>query len=131
MWYLIFSTYTSNRNYALKFKSIEAPEPFKWIWKAKVTNKLKIFVWLLFRDRINSRNLLKRKNFQIEGDDYNCVLCNLDIEEYTYHLIFQCPFSERCWNYLGIHWDHGLYFFIQSGKLKGSGNLTSLWRFLV
>jgi hypothetical protein len=66
--------YTSNRNYALKFKFIEAPEPFKWIWKTKVTKKLKMFVWLLFRDRINSRNLLKRKSFQIEGDDYNCVV---------------------------------------------------------
>jgi hypothetical protein len=28
-------------------------------------------------DRINSRNLLKRKNFNIDGDDYNYVLCNL------------------------------------------------------
>jgi hypothetical protein len=46
------------------------------------------------------------------------VLCNLDIEEYTYHLIFQCPFSERCWNYLGIHWDHGLYFFDAIMKAK-------------
>jgi hypothetical protein len=46
------------------------------------------------------------------------VLCNLDIEEYTYHLIFQCPFSERCWNYLGIHWDHGLYFFDTIMKAK-------------
>jgi hypothetical protein len=82
--------YTSNRYYALKFKYIEAPEPFKWIWKAKVTKKLKIFIWLVFRDRINSRNLLKRKNFKIGREDYNCVLCNLDIEEYTYHLIFQC-----------------------------------------
>jgi hypothetical protein len=46
------------------------------------------------------------------------VLCNWDIEEYTYHLIFQCPFSERCWNYLGINWDHGLYFFDTIKKAK-------------
>jgi hypothetical protein len=50
------------------------PPPFKWIWKSKVSKKIKIFIWLLFRDRINSRNLLKRKNYKIEGEDYNCVV---------------------------------------------------------
>jgi hypothetical protein len=50
------------------------PPPFKWIWKSKVSKKIKIFIWLLFRDRINSRNLLKRKNYKIEGEDYNCAV---------------------------------------------------------
>jgi hypothetical protein len=85
--------------------------PFKWIWRAKITTKLKIFIWLVFRDRINSRNLLKRKNYKVEGDDYSCVFCNLNIEEYTYHLLFQFPFSTACWNFLNIHWDHDFYFF--------------------
>jgi hypothetical protein len=58
----------------LNFKSIEAPKPFQWIWRSKVTKKLKIFIWLVFRDRINSRNILKRKNYNIEGDDYNCAI---------------------------------------------------------
>jgi hypothetical protein len=80
--------YTSSKFYTLNFKSIEAATPFKWIWKSKVTKKLKIFIWLVFRDIINSKNLLKRKNYKIEGVDYNCVLCNLNIEEYTYHLLF-------------------------------------------
>jgi hypothetical protein len=84
-----------------------------------VTNKLKIFIWLIFRDRINSRNLLKRKKYKIEGDDYSCVLCNLDIEEYTYHLLFLWPFSEQCWDFLAIHWDHDLYFFDTIMKAKG------------
>jgi hypothetical protein len=74
------------------------------------TKKLKIFTWLVFRDRINSKNL-KRKNYKVEGDDYICVLCNLNIEEYTYHLLFQCPFNIDCWNFHNIHWDHDLYFF--------------------
>jgi hypothetical protein len=92
--------YSSSRYYTLNLKNIQAPKPFKWIWKANVTKELKIFIWLVFRDRINSRNLLRRKNFSIEGDDYTYVLCNLGIEEFTYHLIFQCPFCERCWNSL-------------------------------
>jgi hypothetical protein len=95
--------HTSRKFYTLNVKSIEAPTPFKWIWKTKLTKKLKIFIWLVFRNRINSRNLLKRKNYKVEGDDYSCVLCNLNTEEYTYHLLFQCPFSVECWNFLGIH----------------------------
>jgi hypothetical protein len=91
--------YTSSKFYSLNFKSIEAQLPFKWIRRSKITKKLKIFIWLVFRDRINPRNLLKGKNFNIQGGDYSCVLCNLHIE-YTYHLLFQCPFSTECWNFL-------------------------------
>jgi hypothetical protein len=109
--------YTSSKFYTLSFGSIHAPTPFKWIWKSKVFKKIKIFIWLLFKDRINSRNLL-RKNYKIEGDDYNCVLCNLDTEELSYHLIFQCPFSSECWNYIGFYWDHNLHFFDTIQKAK-------------
>jgi hypothetical protein len=59
--------YTSSKFYNLSFSAIQAPTPFKWIWDSKVSKKIKIFIWLLFRDRINSRNLLKRKNYKIEG----------------------------------------------------------------
>lgn len=31
-------------------------------------------------------------------DDYNCVLCNLDCEETSFHLFFKCPFSGACWS---------------------------------
>jgi hypothetical protein len=80
--------YTSSKFYTLSFATIQAPTPFKWIWQSKVSKKIKIFIWLLCRDRINSRNLLRRKNYKIEGDDYSCVLCNLDTKELSYHLIF-------------------------------------------
>jgi hypothetical protein len=40
--------YSSSRFYSLNFKYIEAPAPFSWIWKAKITKKLKIFVSLVF-----------------------------------------------------------------------------------
>jgi hypothetical protein len=82
-------------------------------------------MWLLSRDRINSRNLLRRKNYKIEGDDYSCVLCNLNVEELSYNLIFQCPFSYECWDYLDINWDHSLQFFniIQKAKQDNHINL--------
>jgi hypothetical protein len=121
--------YTPSKFYNLNFTSIQAPQPFKWIWRTKVSKKIKIFIWLLFRDRINSRNLLKRKHFKIEGDDYNCVLCNLNIEELSYHLIFQCPFSSECWDYLifpGIIASFSLTPFRKPSK---SSQLPSSWKF--
>jgi hypothetical protein len=38
------------------------------------------------------------------------VLCNLNLEETTYHLFFECPFSTRCWNFVEISWDHVINF---------------------
>jgi hypothetical protein len=92
----------------------------QWInsGKQRYLKKLKNFVWLIFRGRINSRNLLRRKIFSIEGDDYSCVLCTSGLEELTYHLIFQYPVAERCWNLLNIHWDHHLPFFDTIQKTK-------------
>jgi hypothetical protein len=69
-------------------------------------------------------------NYKIQGDDYNCVLCNLNIEEYMYRLffqcpfsveyrlLFQCPFSVECWNFLDIQWNYELYFFDTIKKAK-------------
>jgi hypothetical protein len=41
--------YTSNKFYNLSSSAIQAPTPFKWIWDSKVSKKIKIFIWLLFR----------------------------------------------------------------------------------
>jgi hypothetical protein len=65
-WTYIWSStkHTSNKFDSLNFASIVAPTPFKWIWKSKVLKTIKIFIRLLFRDRINSKNLLRRKKLQ-------------------------------------------------------------------
>jgi hypothetical protein len=59
------------------------------------------FFWLLLKDRLNTGNLLRRKNKALE--DYNCAICNRGTEETSFHLFFECPFRSSCWNYLGIH----------------------------
>jgi hypothetical protein len=38
-------------------------------------------------------------------DDYNCVLCNLNCEETSLHLFFECPFSSDCWATIPIIWN--------------------------
>jgi hypothetical protein len=34
---------------------------FKWLWKSHAKNKHKFFIWFLLRDRLNTKNLLRRK----------------------------------------------------------------------
>jgi hypothetical protein len=61
-------------------------------------------------DRLNVRNILRRKKSKLEGNNYNCVLCTQNREEATFHLFFSCPFSKECWNHLSINWNFGLNF---------------------
>lgn len=96
------SVYSSKKCYNLPYKHISTPQPLKWIWDSRCCNKLRVFSWLLLMDRLSTRNLLRRKNFKVGNDDYNCVLCSLRTEETAFHLFFSCPFSKRCWNSLGI-----------------------------
>jgi len=62
-------------------------------------------------DRLNTRNLLRRRNFHIEGNNYTCVLCNGNAEETAFHLFFSCSFSKSCWKAIGIDWRINLHFF--------------------
>jgi hypothetical protein len=79
---------------------------FNWMWKSCVPGKISFFLWLLLHDRLNTRNLLRRKRRIL--DDYSCVLCQTATEETLQHLFFLCPFSMQCWNFLGISWDSSL-----------------------
>lgn len=42
---------------------------FKWIWKSARRLRHKILFWLLLHDRVNTRNLLKRKKFHLDCYD--------------------------------------------------------------
>lgn len=98
--------YSSKKTYK-KLQGTSAASPlFLWLWKSCNLGKHKFFFWLLLRDRLNTRNLLRRKNMFLE--DYSCVLCNNRHEETLFHLFFECPFSESCWNSISISWDLNL-----------------------
>jgi len=84
----------------------QASPLLSWLCGSSNLGKHKFFFWLLLRDRLNTRNLLRRKNMHL--DDYNCVLCNTDHEETNFHLFFKCSFSKACWNSIPINWDVNL-----------------------
>ena len=83
------------------------PHPaFKWTWKSSCQRKHKVFFWLILKDRVSTRDLLKRKNMVLE--DYNCILCNTSTAETLTHLFLHCPFATQCWAWLNVQVDHDL-----------------------
>ena len=73
---------------------------FKRIWKSSCQSKHKAFSWLMLKDGLSTRELLRRRNMELQ--DYNCVLCNGLIEESLCHLFIHCPFATSCWNWLQV-----------------------------
>ena len=76
---------------------------FTWLSKSKCIPRIKFFGWLILVDRLNTRSMLKRRNFHLD-QGYNCVMCNLSVEEDLNHLFFDYPFAQDCWQTLHIHW---------------------------
>ena len=69
--------------------------------------KIKFFAWLLLVDRLNTRQMLRRRHKHLE-EGYLCVLCPDRVDESSLHLLFECQSSIARWQILGIQWQqHG------------------------
>ena len=88
------------------FREMIADEAFTWLWRSKSPIKFKMFGWLLLVDRLNTRNMLKRRNYVVANNNYACLLCQNPPEETVEHPFFNCPFSRRCWDKVGLTWPH-------------------------
>ena len=71
---------------------------FKWVWNSSCQPKHKFFFWLLLHDRLNTRNLLRRKTFQLPS--YFCATSECNQEETLVHLFWTCPLAQECWNFV-------------------------------
>ena len=106
MW--IFSSnkgvYTSNSFYRLQFSHLENHIPSCWIWKSRCMSKHRFSAWLLLHDRFNTKDMIGRRNWKLQDNNQDCVLCQQAILKDRIHMFFQCHFSTRVWNYLQIQW---------------------------
>lgn len=109
------SAYSSQRFYGLNFIGLSPPIPFVWNWKTKCINKIKVFMWLLFCDLLNTRDMQDRRNCAQEDANLTCALCALGVRETREHLFFTCPFSDECWRKIGFTWNSNLEFFSDVG----------------
>jgi hypothetical protein len=73
---------------------------------------------LLLMDRLNVRNILRRKTHKLEGNNYNCVFYTNGREETIFHLFFICPFSLNCWRYPNISWNFNTDFYSMMDEAK-------------
>ena len=99
--------YSSSRYYNLVFQHFPVSPIFKRLWQSKCTPRLKFFAWLLLVDRLNTRNMLLRRHYNVHPNSW-CVLCSTQEVEDLNHLFFTCPFALSCWNKLSIQWDVSL-----------------------
>jgi REP element-mobilizing transposase RayT len=86
--------FASANFYAHIHGDIQVPNVFKSVWNSSCMMKTKVFAWLLLVDRLNTRDLLQRRHWNVT-DDYRCELCPLHVYEDRIHLFFECNFSVR------------------------------------
>jgi hypothetical protein len=96
-WELVWgaSAYKPKDFYKFCFKEIETPGCLQKIWNSKCMMKHKVFAWLMLVDRLNTRNMLRRRNYDI-ASVYTCLLCDSEQDETRNHLFFGCAFSSSC-----------------------------------
>jgi hypothetical protein len=62
--------------------------------KNKCQPKHKVFYWLWLKNRLNTRNMLRRKNITLESYSYeNCIWQK---EKTLYDLFLRCNFAKAC-----------------------------------
>jgi hypothetical protein len=98
--------YTLSKYYHYTFRDQKASPIFARIWKSRCILRIKFFAWLLVNDRLNTRDMLRRRQCNVTNV-YDCVLCPTHGVEDWKHLFFYCNFSQRIWNYLQISWGNG------------------------
>lgn len=94
------TSFSSSRIYKELMDHPLVDQAYKWIWDCPCQPKHKVFFWLLLKDRLSTRNILRRRHMNLES--YNCVLCNNSVEETLEHLFLHCNFARQCWSSLGI-----------------------------
>lgn len=85
--------YTSARAYKYLIGHTEIHPVFKWLWKSSCQHKHKVFFWLLLKERLSTRNVLRRKNMDLPS--YDCILCTQCVEETVDHIFIKCDFAQQ------------------------------------
>lgn len=124
------SNYSSRKFYKSNFAGISVPRPVVWIWKIKCVKKIKVFMWLLIWDRLNTRDMIDRRHCAPVDAILTCGLC-VGSRETLYHLFFDCPFSKQCWQHLGIRWNTSLNICQMMVLARVLFKPRALWRYFL
>jgi hypothetical protein len=86
--------FASNYAYSHLAGTRQVHPVYSWLWSSSYQPKRKLFFWLLLKDRLSTREQLRRKNMVL--DEYSCVLCRHSAPEESLHLFFHYPFALAC-----------------------------------
>jgi hypothetical protein len=59
--------YSSSKFYQYQYKHLNPERSITWIWKSKWVPTIKFFTWLLLNDRLNTRNILRRRKKHLDA----------------------------------------------------------------
>jgi hypothetical protein len=76
-------------------------------WKTCSLPRQKFFAWIMLHKRLNTKDLMTRKNFYVQYKD--CIMCDTCPEETIMHLFFECSFSQSFWWALGVEWNTDMH----------------------
>jgi len=94
------ATYKVQTTYKLLMGHQPVQPAIKWLWKSYCQPKHRVFFWLLMKDRLSTKNILKRRKMQL--DSFNCAFCTSAQEETTLHLFWGCPYAQHYWGTIGL-----------------------------
>lgn len=102
VWLYIWGSfiYTSRKAYRHLIGTCDAHPIYSWLRKSSCQHKHKVFFCLLSKDRLSTRNILRRKHFHLPS--YNCILCAANAEETLEHLFLRCDLAIACWDLIGV-----------------------------
>ena len=69
---------------------------YNFIWKISIPNKVRVFCWLLILKKLNTQDLLQKRQPYLSISPSWCVVCKKDCESIN-HLFLHCPMVYRVW----------------------------------
>jgi hypothetical protein len=69
----------------------------RFLWKSKLPHKIKIFIWLVVRNKILTKDNFKKRNWHDSGD---CCFCGC--AESIDHLFFNCSIARYVWRVIQV-----------------------------
>ena len=69
---------------------------WRFIWKEGIPSKVKFFVWVAFKRKLNTCYLLQKRRPSLYLSPQWCVLCKSNGDDIDY-LFLHCPFSYFVW----------------------------------
>ena len=97
--------YTAKSFYRIMHSHLPTIQPCKWLSQSKCTMKIKVFVWLLFFDRLNTKDMLVRRHWRSNQDENLCLICSELAYENRIHLFLTAPSaveSGTIWVLIGL-----------------------------